>query len=165
MNFKKMFVCQSELDSVICATHNLNPEELYFGKVLALLVELGEVCNEARFFKYWSKDQEPREGLKEELADCLHFLLSIGISNGVASFPWDDVLFVPETDVDWISVEGIELFRDCCGLADDISISYWRKVLGKFLRFSTDLGISEEELEEEYWRKNEVNHKRQEAGY
>lgn len=51
---------QKELDKIILDKHNLHGEDLYTKKKNALLVELGELANELRFFKFWSTDQEPR---------------------------------------------------------------------------------------------------------
>src|SRR5690606_25251306 len=39
-------------------------------KILALQVELGELANEWRGFKFWSKDQEPRTKVKKVCETC-----------------------------------------------------------------------------------------------
>ena len=53
-------------------------------KMLALLVEIGELANETRCFKYWSnKPASEREVILEEYVDGLHFILSIGIDLGI----------------------------------------------------------------------------------
>lgn len=63
MNLKKLFEMQRELDARIEQEHPREPgEDRLAKKILALLVELGELANETRFFKYWSYDQEPRRG-------------------------------------------------------------------------------------------------------
>lgn len=52
--------------------------------MLALLVEIGELANETRCFKYWSnKPASEREVILEEYVDGLHFILSIGIDLGI----------------------------------------------------------------------------------
>lgn len=55
---------QKNLDANVLKTHKLHDEDLYTKKKIALLVELGELANELRFFKYWSKDQTPRTALE-----------------------------------------------------------------------------------------------------
>ncbi|MEN2468128.1 dUTP diphosphatase [Ornithinibacillus sp. JPR2-1] len=60
MNLEKLFKIQAELDKRILDKHNLHGEDLLDKKILALQVELGELANEWRGFKFWSKDQEPR---------------------------------------------------------------------------------------------------------
>src|SRR5699024_5805073 len=52
-------------------------------KIMALLVEVGELANEIRFFKYWgSKPPSAKEIILEEYSDCMHFLISIGNEKG-----------------------------------------------------------------------------------
>lgn len=61
MNLTKLFEMQVQLDADIMANHPVQEGEDRFGKkVLALLVELGELGQEWRGFKYWSKDQQAR---------------------------------------------------------------------------------------------------------
>ncbi|WP_236620395.1 dUTP diphosphatase, partial [Geobacillus thermodenitrificans] len=98
-----MFEMQRQLDAHIEKEHpRQEDEDRLSKKILALQVELGELANEARFFKYWSNDQKPRTRIEvvtgqkmvdgviepiveyknpllEEYVDGLHFLLSIGL--------------------------------------------------------------------------------------
>ena len=68
MNLEKLFQMQKELDARILAEHPIQEGENRLAKkILALLVELGELANEWRGFKYWSNDQKPKT---EELGEC-----------------------------------------------------------------------------------------------
>lgn len=60
MNLEKLFEIQAKLDKRIVDEHNLHGYSLLDKKILALQVELGELANEWRGFKFWSVDQEPR---------------------------------------------------------------------------------------------------------
>ncbi|ATB52712.1 dUTPase [Caldibacillus phage CBP1] len=61
MNLQKLFDLQRQLDERIEQEHPRKPgEDRLAKKNLALLVELGELANEWRGFKFWSHDQEPR---------------------------------------------------------------------------------------------------------
>lgn len=60
MNLTKLFEMQRELDERIIEQHGLQGEDLLPKKILALQVELGELAQEWRGFKFWSKDQQPR---------------------------------------------------------------------------------------------------------
>lgn len=51
---------QARLDRKIINEHGLKKADLYTKKKLALLVELGELANELRFFKFWKKENTPR---------------------------------------------------------------------------------------------------------
>src|SRR5690606_21727353 len=96
MNLYKLFKIQAKLDEKIVKEKGLEGQDLLDKKILALQVELGELANCWRGFKYWSNDQEPItkidignsqysivNPLLEEYVDCLHFILSIGNDIGI----------------------------------------------------------------------------------
>lgn len=61
MNLQKLFDLQAKLEAHIEQEHpRQKGEDRLAKKILALQVELGELCNCWRGFKFWSKDQEPR---------------------------------------------------------------------------------------------------------
>lgn len=63
MNLAKLFEMQRKLDEHIEKEHpRQEGEDRLLKKILALQVELGELANEWRGFKFWSNDQEPRTG-------------------------------------------------------------------------------------------------------
>ncbi len=64
MNLKELFEMQKKLDEHIIKEKGLERQELLPQKILALQVELGELANEWRGFKFWSEDQEPRTSKK-----------------------------------------------------------------------------------------------------
>lgn len=71
MNFVKMFEMQRELDSFISEKNPLQEGESRIPeKILATVVELCEMTNEARFFKYWSDNQSPTEERHEVCGKC-----------------------------------------------------------------------------------------------
>ena len=71
MNLQKLFEMQRQLDEHIEKEHpRQEGEDRLAKKILALMVELGELANEARFFKYWSHDQKPRRAVYEICEYC-----------------------------------------------------------------------------------------------
>lgn len=62
MNLTKLFEMQGVLDERIVKDKGLEGQNLLPEKILALQVELGELANEWRGFKFWSEDREPRVG-------------------------------------------------------------------------------------------------------
>ncbi|AIW03737.1 nucleoside triphosphate pyrophosphohydrolase [Bacillus phage Palmer] len=65
MNLKELFEIQAGLDAEILKNHPIQPgEDRLEKKHAALLVELGEMFNEWRAFKFWSHDKEPRMAVK-----------------------------------------------------------------------------------------------------
>ena len=92
MNIEELYELQKELDTVIvnnyCKRNDLpiglaNQSDFLTERLLALSVEVGELANKTRSFKYWSiKSSEPREEVMEELVDVLFFWLSVANSLG-----------------------------------------------------------------------------------
>lgn len=71
MNLQKLFEMQRQLDEHIEQEHpRQEGEDRLAKKILALQVELGELANEWRGFKFWSHDQEPRT--IAERGVCVH---------------------------------------------------------------------------------------------
>lgn len=60
MNLQKLFEIQAGLDAHIVREKGLEGQNLLDEKILALQVELGELANEWRGFKFWSENQKPR---------------------------------------------------------------------------------------------------------
>ena len=60
MNLNELFEKQKELDEYIIKEKGLEGQDLLDKKILALQVELGELANEWRGFKFWSEDNKPR---------------------------------------------------------------------------------------------------------
>lgn len=59
MNLSKLFETQHALDERITKEKGLEGQDLLPMKILALQVELGELANEWRGFKFWSEDRKP----------------------------------------------------------------------------------------------------------
>lgn len=72
-------------DDMTFKRNNTNRKETRRDRYLALMVELGEILKEDECYKYWKSSKhtldnaEYREKAKEEFADLLHFVMSIGI--------------------------------------------------------------------------------------
>ena len=161
MNLEKLFELQKELDSRILNQHNLQEKPLLQKKVLALQVELGELANETRCFKYWStKEPSATEVILEEYVDCLHFLLSIGIEKGYKDINLD-VKYVeyPLTD------QFLNLYIDVNDFVICSSMDQYLTLFEDFLNLGLNLGFTEEQIEAAYLKKNLTNHERQDNGY
>ncbi|MCP1355066.1 dUTP diphosphatase [Aneurinibacillus migulanus] len=70
MNLSKLFDMQRVLDERIIKDKGLEGKDLLPGKILALQVELGELANEWRGFKFWSNDMRPRIFERDSCPDC-----------------------------------------------------------------------------------------------
>lgn len=183
MNLQKLFETQRELDKQIVEKHNLHGKDLLDKKILALQVELGELANEWRGFKFWSNDQKPRtreyltnyteqdsflgpgavwkNPLLEEYVDCLHFILSIGNDKKYNIYEYEPLKGRPQ--------KVISCFRMMFNAIVDINhvntVSNYNFLMGTFLRLGEMLGFTWEQIEQAYYDKNKINHARQEQGY
>ena len=70
MNLQPLFETQAKLDKRIVEKKGLQGQDLLDKKILALQVELGELANEHRGFKFWSENQEPRTYGFDDDKDC-----------------------------------------------------------------------------------------------
>lgn len=70
MNLTKLFEMQKVLDAVITVKRNLSETGNLGWKVNALYAELGELLNEWRGFKKWSKNQDPRTKVELICSPC-----------------------------------------------------------------------------------------------
>lgn len=163
MNLEKLFQMQKELDARILAEHPIQKGENRLAKkILALLVELGELANEWREFKYWSNDQKPRARMLEEYVDALHFILSIGLDIAEPG-----IVHLRDVDEEKNVIEQfIEVFDRVRGLYFfEYDIFEYESLLAQFIKLGEMLGFTWEEVEEAYFQKNVENHARQERGY
>lgn len=161
-------------------------------KTLALLAEVGETVNEVpEIFKFWSLDPKPSsiknaekyaeiygagavypegDACLEELADMLHFIVSIGLELNINP----EELYVPYVDGEdqvrnilLFSMSAINLYTTfVLAEAENANINTWDgnhqygMLLGSFNCIVRNLGYTSEEVEHEFFAKNEVNKER-----
>ncbi|MGG1677649.1 dUTP diphosphatase [Neobacillus sp. NRS-1170] len=163
MNLEKLFQMQKALDAHIEEKHQLQNEDLFNRKVLALLVELGELANETRSFKFWSvKPSSPKDVILEEYVDGVHFILSLGIECGFNQQELDLSMkpsLLTVTDQFLKMYVGISMFQTNRSIHDYI------RLFEAYLELGFLLGITSEEMEKAYFHKNEVNYQRQQNNY
>lgn len=162
MQFSKLFSMQRELDCKIQMQHNLANENLIEKKVLALLVEIGELANETRCFKFWSlKPASDRETILEEFVDGVHFILSLGIELGLEGELEVKRGHSSDSETD----QFLAVFAAVSDFRKKQNKDTYLAVFGEYLYLGELLGFSGEEVERAYVKKNEINHERQKQGY
>lgn len=161
MNWKPLFEMQQQLDQYIQSNHQVTSDQLFERKILALFVELGELANETRCFKFWSvKEPSPREVILEEYVDGIHFILSLGLD---AEFQLEEVDHQPYNG----DLTGLfnQLYRAIDYYRDDRTEITYLTVFGLFLTLGKELGFTDQDIQSAYFEKNEVNFKRQDEQY
>lgn len=161
MNLSKLFELQKELDEHIIEQHNLKGVSLLSRKILALNVEIGELANETRCFKYWStKKPSSKNVILEEYVDCLHFILTIGLEKDFSDVD------IEIKSMDYSLTEAFQnLYIDVNDFVVCSTKDHYITLFEDFLSLGINLGFTEQDIEEAYLEKNNINHRRQEEGY
>lgn len=161
MKWDTLFTKQQELDKYIAENHDLKHKDVFEEKFLALLVELGELANETRCFKFWSKKApSEKQIILEEYVDNIHFLLSIGLEKGYTFSEIDpSITYLTHTE------EFNHVFVRCVTFYQDQTEENYLQMFKEFLRLGKLLGFEEDDIISAYQAKNEVNYERQESGY
>lgn len=182
MNLAKLFETQKILRDRI----KYEGEDRFEKLILALLVELGECANEWRGFKFWSKNQEPScsicrlnkkyptnvphkcdNPLLEEYVDGLHFVMEIGIE--LNYMPRRVPGLFPRTKVNqfielYYKISELKFLVEQFGKTDKFVLDSYQDIFDHYLHLGWSFGFWEE-IEQAYYAKNKINHKRQEQGY
>ncbi|WP_027632741.1 dUTP diphosphatase [Clostridium hydrogeniformans] len=161
MNLQKLFQLQKELNDRILTEHNLDNFSISPKRILALQVELGELANETRCFKYWStKEPSSKEVILEEFVDCLHFILTIGLDKDFCDIDVETI------DSEYsLTDQFLNLYIDLNDLVITSSKDHYVTLFEDFLSLGHTLGFTTQDIEEAYLEKNKKNHLRQDKGY
>lgn len=161
LNWDTLFSKQKDLDEYITNQHDLQGQALLEERVLALLVELGELANETRCFKFWStKERSAQAVILEEYVDNIHFLLSIGLAKG---YEFTKITVEPKKAEETIQFN--QVFQKCIQFYETQSKENYVALFKEYLQLGHMLGFSETDVLSAYEQKNEVNYERQDQGY
>ena len=162
MKLKAMFDMQATLDSHINEKHQLEKENLIERKILALLVEVGELANETRCFKFWSlKPPASKEKILEEFVDGIHFILSLGLD---LSFGKEIEISTEQVEIPLVS-QFISIYNRIAEFQKEQTKENYQQLFSEYFNLGRILGFTNEETVFAYVAKNEVNHERQNQGY
>ncbi|KLL02925.1 MAG: dUTP diphosphatase [Mycoplasmataceae bacterium CE_OT135] len=166
---------QKSLDVFIHQQNKLEMKDTFFLRKIALFVEIGEVANELKSFKYWKKDKKVNlEKIQEELIDCLHFFLSLANSAKVDFMAYRFQNFLSEREFALNNLL-LNLFQR----TKKLNLPRPRKIKGKsskteknyqdwlrtFEKLCWQAKLDEKKLLSVYTKKNKVNQQRQLENY
>lgn len=161
VNLKELYFLQEELDKDIAVRHQVSYESTHSRRLLSLMVELGELANETRCFKYWSnKAPSPEEVIMDEYADGLHFLLSLGIPLKTTKFEYE--LNKNKED---LTDQFHKMYSLGNKLHNEYDLAHYQEAMQYYLNMALSLGMNEDDIIASYKTKLAVNHKRQETNY
>ena len=152
---------QKELDERIMLNHGVTRPQTQTKRILALLVEISELSNETRCFKFWSfKKPSEKDVLLEELGDCVHFTISLGID---LKDDTPEMNFISRSEE--LSVQFIDWMSEVSKLKTDFNLNQYRIVLSYIGSVALAMGFDALEVYDYYVKKNEINHHRQQNNY
>lgn len=162
MTLEKLFELQYTLDHRIEMEHHLENENLADRKILALLVELGELANETRCFKFWSlKAPSEEQVILEEYVDGVHFLLSLGLV-----FGFDKKISISNNEPKKTLVDQfLMVYKAINEFRQSQTFENYEVMFHEYFHLGTVLGFTYEQIITAYMAKNQINHTRQDEGY
>ncbi len=164
VNLAPLLQEQAKLDARINTEHQVTHQSTKTERFLALLVEIGELANATRAFKYWSlKPSEERAILLDEYADGLHFFLSLALVFNI------DVTTVTYPASETSKSDVVTLFRKVYSTIVDFmnneTTANYFLALTTFLSLGSALQFSSADITTAYRAKLVVNYERQNTKY
>jgi dimeric dUTPase (all-alpha-NTP-PPase superfamily) len=165
VNLETFYSKQEELEQFVRKNLGISEEEfssvpMVDKRIFAFKVEIAEFSNETAWFKYWKQSHVMDRGkVLEELADCIHFLLAIGIyrkyRNFVHSLDWEFHHTYKQEE---------QLYHDIMNNPIG-SAGQWKTAFEQLIAIGIKLGYTLEEIELAYYLKNQENIERQMRNY
>ena len=140
MNYNKfndVYKANKELDEMF--NNTFPDDEMYKKNKLELLVEIGELANETRYFKYWSNKPIDMELVKGEYADCVIITLYFfNIMNINLEEEFSDILPYNKIDIfgRLYKLASDFYFNDNCDIIREIFVTIIH--LGYLIGFNDD---------------------------
>lgn len=161
-NFDQISLKQKDLDEYIKNnSKELNTKRYWSYRVIALNVEINELFNEIKFFKFWSKNKVvDNDKIVLELIDCIHFITSLGntLNNEQWSIKFDDM----KRPLEYIYKD---LTKNINILFDSNDLKSWSSVFFNIMEIAWYLNINMEKINQVYNEKNEINYERSKNNY
>ena len=161
IELKELFAAQAQLDQRIADEHHVSYQSTRDRRIMALIVEIGELANATRCFKYWSnKGSEDKAIVLDEYADGLHFFLSLGIDIKTDKSVYHLTKHQEDLTKQFhLIYHNIDLFYK---KQDDKS---YIRAFQSFFNLLPLLGYKWKELKDAYYKKLQVNYERQNMNY
>ena len=161
INLSELIPLQAQLDERIMALHHEARSSTRVKRILALIVEINELANETRCFKYWSlKGPSSESILLEEFSDTMHFVISLGIDLGL-----HEMLFEANEEYSDLTALFIQWINASTDLIEHFDLEHFNRVGCLMASMAKALNFDENACIETYYAKNKTNHIRQSEAY
>lgn len=152
--FNIIYEANKELD--VLFGKKIDDPDIFRKNVIELLVEIGELANETRCFKYWSiKEPSSKEIILEEYADGLIMIL---VFASMVEISLDEEF--PKNSKNDINDQFLYLYKLVGNLMDNFNKSYVKEILSNFIYLGKLLDFSDEDIINGVLNKIKKNKKR-----
>src|SRR5690625_134865 len=191
MNLNTLFKKQMELDAHITQKRGLEGQLLLDKRIVALICELYECVNEARFFKFWSDDQKPNNICKECGGSGVRYVAPTipNPCDSCAGYPerynplleeYADVIHFALSvanslgvhEHEYIETQPEDLNKLVIGITNQATVlslsrskEHVSSLLNNIIAFGYQLGFDEQQVIDAYNAKHQENYRRQKVGY
>ena len=160
-DYERVYIENKKLDDMFDKLYDNHSEDTIEKNIVELLVELGELANETRCFKYWSnKKPSSKEVIMDEYADC--FLMTLCFCN-MANIDLNE----PFEEVNEKNI--VTQFKQLYKLVSTLDIKLDRELIKEILSNLANLGIlldfSKEEIVDGCLLKINKNKSRFDTGF
>lgn len=169
VSLKNLYIKQKQLNDYIFVKHNLKITDCLNELKLALLVELSELANEIKCFKFWSnKASSEHDVILEEYVDCIHFLCSFAYYfEAKSDFAINNISITKDKKI--ITANFLKIYETVNKINFIKDNAYNKKVIENLIKsilgLGFILGFTIDQIIDGYNKKYEINISRQKNGY
>lgn len=161
IKFQEVYDKNKKLDSMFDEIYGANNKEIIRKNKLELLVELGELTNETRCFKYWSKKEANMDLVKDEYADCI--IMTLCFFN-LLNISLDEEFTYPNINYDNVDLIA-KLYKLCSEFYENEDRELLKNIFVHFIILGHQLNLSDDDIISCSLNKIERNYKRFEEGF
>lgn len=158
--FQIVYDKNKELDAMFAKEYG-NSEDIINKNKLELIVELGELANESRCFKYWSVKKPIKDKVLEEYADCMLMVLYFF---NILEVSLEEMFPKPKKAND-ILEEFTYVFNLSSRTRDEYNKDIIKEIFVNLLELGYLLGFTNQDIISGCLKKIEINKKRFEIEY
>ena len=160
IEFQEIYNRNKQLDKLFLSEYG-NSQDIIDKNKLELLVELGELANETKCFKYWSVKTPDRDKVLEEYADCILMVLYFFNCFNVSL----DEDFPKPKDTTDILEQFTYLFNLSSRTRDEYNKDIFKEIFVNILKLGYVLGYTHQDIISGCMKKIDINMKRFEIEY
>lgn len=156
--WNKIYKINRELDEIFIKKYN--DKDIFKKNCLELIVEISELANETKCFKYWSIKKPSKEKVLEEYADCIIMILSFYT---YYNLKLDNIInhVCTKSIIDLFTI----LFKDASNLINDNKGESIKSIFSNLIYMGKLLKFSDKEIYDACYKKMDIVKNRLESNY